>query len=55
MLEKFDTMGGRLVGNTGFFKVGNIAKEKDADLYDKLQSEFPSRIRHARAAGVLRD
>ncbi len=54
VLEKFDTMGGRLVDNTGFFKVGDIAKEKDADLYDKLLSEFPSYIRDARAAGVLR-
>ncbi len=54
VLEKFDTMGGRLVDNTGFFKVGDIAKEKDADLYDKLLSEFPSYVRDARAAGVLR-
>lgn len=54
VLERFDTLSGRLVDNTGFFKVMNISKERDEVLYDKLLSEFPSYVRDARAAGVLR-
>ncbi|MDV7088616.1 VWA domain-containing protein [Rhodococcus opacus] len=54
VLERFDTMKGRRVDNTGFFAVRDIDKLPDADLYDSLLSEFPSWINDARRAGILR-
>ena len=53
ILEKFDTLTGRRVDNVGFFKVKEIDKVPDADLYDQLLSEFPQWIRAATAAGIL--
>ncbi|MGW0660287.1 VWA domain-containing protein [Streptodolium elevatio] len=53
VLERFDTMPGRRVDNAGFFAVDDIAKISDAELYDRLLSEFPSWIKAARAAGIL--
>ena len=53
ILEKFDTLTGRRVDNVGFFKVKDIDKVPDADLYDQLLSEFPQWIRAATAAGIL--
>ena len=54
ILEKFDTLTGRRVDNVGFFKVKDISKVPDADLYDQLLSEFPQWIKAAGAAGILR-
>ncbi|WTX00490.1 VWA domain-containing protein [Streptomycetaceae bacterium NBC_01309] len=53
VLERFDTMPGRRVDNVGFFAVDDILKVSDAELYDRLLSEFPSWIKAARAAGIL--
>jgi hypothetical protein len=54
VLERFDTMPGRRVDNVGFFAVDDIAQLSDADLYDRLLTEFPSWLKAARAAGILR-
>ncbi|MFE1558607.1 VWA domain-containing protein [Streptomyces sp. NPDC058734] len=54
VLERFDTMPGRRVDNVGFFAVDDIDKVSDQDLYDRLLSEFPSWLRAARQAGILR-
>ncbi|MFJ8159723.1 VWA domain-containing protein [Streptomyces sp. NPDC096136] len=54
VLERFDTMPGRRVDNVGFFAVDDIDRISDPDLYDRLLSEFPSWIRAARQAGILR-
>ncbi|MFJ8209556.1 VWA domain-containing protein [Streptomyces sp. NPDC096033] len=54
VLERFDTMPGRRVDNVGFFAVDDIDRIPDAELYDRLLSEFPSWIRAARQAGILR-
>jgi stress response protein SCP2 len=54
VLERFDTMGGRRVDNVGFFAVDDIATLSDADLYDRILTEFPSWLKAARAAGILR-
>ncbi|MGW7100939.1 VWA domain-containing protein [Streptomyces sp. NPDC054838] len=54
VLERFDTMPGRRVDNVGFFAVDDIDRISDAELYDRLLSEFPSWIGAARAAGILR-
>ncbi|WP_436771922.1 VWA domain-containing protein [Yinghuangia sp. YIM S09857] len=53
VLERFDTMPGRRVDNVGFFAVDDIVQVSDAELYDRLLSEFPSWIKAARAARIL--
>ncbi|THA56605.1 VWA domain-containing protein [Streptomyces sp. A1136] len=54
VLERFDTMPGRRVDNVGFFAVDDIDRISDPELYDRLLSEFPSWMRAARQAGILR-
>jgi stress response protein SCP2 len=54
ILERFDTMGGRRVDNVGFFAVDDIATLSDAELYDRILTEFPSWLKAAREAGILR-
>ncbi|MEU2023620.1 VWA domain-containing protein [Streptomyces sp. NPDC016469] len=54
VLERFDTMPGRRVDNVGFFAVDDIEQVSDQELYDRLLSEFPSWLRAARQAGILR-
>lgn len=52
VLERLDTMPGRLVDNAGFFAVDDIETVSDAELYDRLLEEFPSWLEAARQAGV---
>ncbi|MGW3245611.1 VWA domain-containing protein [Streptomyces sp. NPDC001070] len=54
VLERFDTLPGRRVDNVGFFAVDDIAGVPDAELYDRILSEFPSWMTAARQAGILR-
>lgn len=54
VLERFDTLTGRRVDNVGFFAADDIEKVPDAELYDRLLSEFPSWLREARRLGILR-
>ncbi|WP_405823656.1 VWA domain-containing protein [Streptomyces sp. NBC_00838] len=54
VLQRFDTMAGRRVDNVGFFAVDDIERVSDPELYDRLLSEFPSWLREARQAGILR-
>ncbi|MCO1656830.1 VWA domain-containing protein [Pseudonocardia humida] len=54
VLERFDSLPGRKVDNVGFFAVDDIDDVPDAELYDRLLSEFPSWITAARSAGILR-
>ncbi|MCM2424792.1 VWA domain-containing protein [Streptomyces sp. RKAG337] len=54
VLEKFDTMPGRRVDNVGFFAVDDIDKVSDEELYDRLLQEFPSWLKAACSAGILR-
>lgn len=53
VLERFDTLTGRRVDNVGFFAVDDISTVADAELYDRLLSEFPSWITAAGRAGIL--
>jgi len=53
VLELFDTMAGREVDNVGFFAVDDIDRLDDAELYDRLLTEFPQWLTAARAAGVI--
>lgn len=54
ILERMDTMEGRVVDNVGFFAVDDISKVSDAELYDRLLSEFPTWIPEVRRLGILR-
>ena len=53
VLERFDTLAGRRVDNVGFFAVDDIGTVPDAELYDRLLSEFPQWITAAGRAGIL--
>ncbi|MEU9333031.1 VWA domain-containing protein [Streptomyces sp. NPDC048290] len=53
VLERFDTLSGRRVDNVGFFAVDDIGSLPDAELYDRLLSEFPSWITAARREGII--
>lgn len=53
VLERFDTLPGRRVDNVGFFAVDDISHVPDAELYDRLLSEFPSWMREARRLGIV--
>ncbi|MGW6542082.1 VWA domain-containing protein [Streptomyces massasporeus] len=54
VLERFDTLPGRRVDNVGFFAVDDISGVPDAELYDRLLSEFPSWMREARRLSIIR-
>ncbi|MEE2058411.1 vWA domain-containing protein [Rhodococcus artemisiae] len=54
VLERLDTMKGRVVDNAGFFSVDDIGKVSDAELYRRLLSEFPDWLRAARGKGIVR-
>lgn len=54
VLEKLDTLSGRLIDNAGFFSVDDIDRVGDEELYERLLTEFPVWLRAAHAAGVLR-
>ena len=53
ILEKLDTLKGRVVDNAGFFSVDDISKITDAELYTRLLSEFPDWLRAARKGGIV--
>ncbi|GAA1499940.1 VWA domain-containing protein [Streptomyces synnematoformans] len=53
VLERFDTLTGRRVDNVGFFAVDDISELPDAQLYDRLLSEFPGWITAARRERIL--
>lgn len=53
VLERLDTMTGRVVDNCGFCAVPAVEQLSDDQLYDLLLGEFPDWLRAARAAGIL--
>ncbi|MGI5420464.1 VWA domain-containing protein [Actinomadura luteofluorescens] len=52
ILEKLDTLDGRLIDNAGFFAVDDIANITDAELYQRIFSEFPTWLKSAKAHGI---
>ncbi|WP_436771939.1 vWA domain-containing protein [Yinghuangia sp. YIM S09857] len=54
ILERFDTMPGRVVDNAGFFRVDDFDAVSDTELYDRLLGEFPQWLAAARAQGIVR-
>jgi hypothetical protein len=53
VLARLGAPRGRPADNVGFFAVDDIARTPDAELYDRLLSEFPSWLARARRAGIL--
>lgn len=54
LLRQLDELDGRIVDNAGFFELDDIDRVDDAELYQRLLSEFPSWVRAAQAAGIIR-
>ncbi|MEK5209590.1 VWA domain-containing protein [Psychrobacillus sp. FSL H8-0510] len=52
-LQKLDDLEGRYVDNADFFKVSNLKKTTDEELYEKLLTEFPSWLQEIKAKGLL--
>lgn len=54
-LQKLDELSGRVVDNAGFMTVNDINAIRDLELYNRLLSEFPTWLRAARSAGIVRN
>ena len=52
VLEKLDSLSGRIVDNAGFFAVDDLDKIDDDELYARLLGEFPAWLKSAAAAGI---
>jgi stress response protein SCP2 len=53
VLEKLDTMSGRVVDNCGFFAIDDLHSLSPDALYDRLMDEFPIWLKAARAARII--
>lgn len=53
-LTKLDDLSGRTVDNADFFKVSDLQGLSDTDLYSNLMNEFPSWIKAARSANLIK-
>lgn len=53
ILEKLDTMSGRLVDNCGFFALDDLHSISEQDLYDRLLQEFPVWLAEAKNKGIF--
>ncbi len=54
ILEKLDTMSGRVIDNRGFFAVDDLHQLTEEQLYDRMLQEFSQWLREARAKGIIR-
>lgn len=54
ILEKLDTLEGRVVDNCGFFAVDDLHQLTEEQLYDRMLQEFPQWLRAARTKGIVR-
>lgn len=52
-LEKLDNMSGRYVDNASFFKIKDINKENDDDLYNKLLKEYPAWLEYQKVKEMI--
>ena len=55
ILERLDDLEGRRVDNADFFSLSDLKMISDDELYERLLGEYPSWLRDAAAAGILRD
>ncbi len=53
-LEKLDNLSGRTVDNANFFQVEDPQDPSDEQLFDMLMAEYPTWLKAARSANILR-
>ena len=53
-LSELDTMEGRLIDNANFFPLNDLKHISDEQLYERILVEFPSWIKLAKGAGILK-
>jgi stress response protein SCP2 len=53
VLEKLDTMAGRVVDNCGFFALDDLNSVSEQELYDRLLSEFPLWLKAAKNKHII--
>lgn len=52
VLEKLDTLSGRIVDNCGFFSLDDLNSVSEQDLYERLLSEFPLWLEAAKLKSI---
>lgn len=52
-LEQLDSMDGRYVDNANFFKINDINKKEDADLYKELLEEYPTWLEYPQVKTMI--
>ncbi|GGD98457.1 VWA domain-containing protein [Paenibacillus nasutitermitis] len=52
-LQELDEMDGRYIDNANFFKINDLDKISDEELYDRILAEFPSWLKEARSKGII--
>lgn len=52
-LEKLDDMGGRYVDNADFFRIKDINKISDKELYNNLLNEYPEWLKLVKSKGMI--
>lgn len=53
VLERLDTMKGRVVDNCNFFALDDLRSVSEQELYDRLMAEFPSWLNEAKSKGII--
>lgn len=53
-LQKLDSLRGRKIDNASFFKIADLNKISDSDLYNKLMTEFPDWLTAARKENLIK-
>ena len=53
ILEKLDTLPGRLIDNCAFFAIDDLHDISEEALYDRLMVEFPTWLKEAKAKGII--
>lgn len=54
VLEKLDTMAGRVVDNCGFFAIDDFNAISKEEVYNRLLNEFPSWLKDAKSKGIVK-
>ncbi|WP_268239726.1 vWA domain-containing protein [Deinococcus roseus] len=54
VLEKLDTLTGRVVDNASFFAIDDLSSISDEELYSRMLAEFPLWLKAVREKGILR-
>ncbi len=53
-LQRLDNLSGRNIDNANFFKVDDLSRKTDEELYQLLLTEFPSFVTEARTKGMIK-